>query len=208
MFIGEGQEWPEGEAEAWDRLARREAGEVCRNALADFDAPAGHYRLAVFGEPVLVSPADRTMRADSPVAGYLLNELPHYSRLAVLWYLNNAQEVPLSGNLVNPREVGGGLIFALGSHRLPLDQVVARYGQDAAGFRQRGAALGGEAMDYADAAVRIFPFPRVPVVLVLWTPDEMFPARVDLLFDASCSRHLPTDILWATAMMSALVMLR
>ena len=62
-------------------------------------------------------------------------------------------------------------------------------------------------MNHGDASVKIFPFPRVPVVLLIWKHDEEFPARADILFDSTCSEHLPTDIIWSTAIMSILVML-
>jgi hypothetical protein len=38
--------------------------------------------------------------------------------------------------------------------------------------------------------------------VLLWTEDDEFPARADLLFDATCSAHLPLDILWSAAMVS------
>jgi hypothetical protein len=62
-------------------------------------------------------------------------------------------------------------------------------------------------MDYGDTSVRLFPFPRVPVVLIIWKQDKEFPARADILLDSTCSEHLPTDIIWSTAMMSILTML-
>ena len=97
-------------------------------------------------------------------------------------------------------------MFFAGAHVLPLLRIVRRYGNDAPGFLRKGFELGGEQLDFGDASLRLFPFPRVPVVLLLWTEDEEYPARADLLFDSTCSGHLPMDILWATAMMSIVVM--
>ena len=45
------------------------------------------------------------------------------------------------------------------------------------------------------------------MILLIWKEDDEFPARADMLFDSTCSEHLPTDIIWATAMISVLVML-
>ncbi|TAL23845.1 MAG: DUF3786 domain-containing protein, partial [Nitrospirae bacterium] len=67
--------------------------------------------------------------------------------------------------------------------------------------------LGGKLLNYGDAAVELLPLPRIPVTLILWFSDDEFPARADLLFDATCERHLPLDIVWSIAMLSALVML-
>jgi hypothetical protein len=49
--------------------------------------------------------------------------------------------------------------------------------------------------------------PRIPVIMILRLGDEEFPPRVDLLLDSTCELHLPLDIIWSIAMMSALVML-
>jgi hypothetical protein len=67
--------------------------------------------------------------------------------------------------------------------------------------------LGAQQMEYGDACLRLFPFPRVPVTMILWRADEEFPARADMFFDATCEQHLPTDVIWSTAMTSVLIML-
>lgn len=207
MFIGEGQDRVDGEEQAWQRLSQLVHRNVSRNAKADFDGLSGHYVLPLFNAKIFISPVDRKMWGDSEVADLLLDKLSHYSRLSVLWYLIQAKDTPLSGELINPRQVDGGLIFALGSHVLPLDGIVERYGNDIEAFVRKGATFGGEQMNYGDASIRLFPFPRVPVVLLIWKDDGEFPASADILFDSTCSQHLPTGIIWATAMMSVLVLL-
>ena len=62
-------------------------------------------------------------------------------------------------------------------------------------------------MKYGDASLRLYPLPRVPVVMTLWLEDEEFPPRVDLFFDTTCSMQMPVDMLWSVAMMSILIML-
>ena len=143
----------------------------------------------------------------SPNGNCLLNDLAFYSRLSILWYLINARDILLSGELAKPSDMSGGLIFTSGTHMLPLDKIAERYGDDIPGFLRRGAELGGEQPGYADVSLRLFPFPRVPVYILLWQQDCEFPARSALLFDSTCEAHLPPDIIWSTAMMSLLVML-
>ena len=79
------------------------------------------------------------------------------------------------------------------------------------GMIPEGFSGGGETwgmpVKYGDAAVQLFPFPRIPVVIILWREDEEFQARTDLLFDSSCEFHLALDILWSTAMESLLIMM-
>ena len=207
MLIGEGQDWLEGVQRAWEILSLINPESICHKAKVDFDELAGHYILTLFNEKVYISSKERRVWGGSKVADFILNELSHYSRLSILWYLIQARDIPLSGNLTSPREVDGGLIFAQGSHVLPVDRLIEKYGNDVESLVKKGISLGGEYMNYGDASIRLFPFPKVPVVLLIWKSDEEFPARVDVLFDSTCSEHLPTDIIWSTAMMSILVML-
>ena len=206
MLIGEKQEWLEGVEQAWELLTSLNPEDVCRKAKVDYDESTGYYILPLFNERAYVLPKEKQVWGDSKVADLLLNELSHYSRLSALWYLIQTKDISPSGNLVSPKEINGGLIFTQESHILPLDRLVEKYGGDIESFVERGIALGGEQINLGDAAVRLFPFPKVPVVLLLWKHDEEFPARADILFDSTCSEHLPTDIVWSTAMMSLLVM--
>ena len=208
MDNDEEREWPEGEEQAWQRLAELSRTVVCRNAGAGYDAASGSYILPLFNTEIYVSPKDRSIRGSSGVADILLNGLSQFSRLASMNYLSGAVDIPLSGSLIHPRELSGGeLFFTRGEHILPLDRMAARYGRDLDVFVRKGLALGGKNLDYGDASIGLLPFPRVLVVLIMWKEDDEFPARADLLFDSTCSRHLSTDMLWATAMMTILLLL-
>jgi len=206
MLIGEGQEWFEGVEKAWNILSPLNPDEVCRNTKASYDSNTNSYVLPFFNENVYISPREKQIRGDSGVAILLLDTLPHYSILSIMWYMIQAKDIALSGSLVKPGEVGGGLIFTRGSYVLPLEELVEKYSNNIEELIEKGIALGGEPLQYGDAAVMVFPFPRVPVVYLVWKQDEEFAARADVLFDATCSEHLPTDILWATAMMSILLL--
>jgi len=196
-----------GEEDAWFELLKLDPADVCRNSKAGFNEVSGHYVLPVFNTEIFISPPDRLIRGDTQYAKMILNRLAYYSRLPSLWYLINAKNKPLSGELINPRQVGGGLIFDRGSHVLPLDKILERYSHDVNEFIRRGIKLGGEQLDHGDASIRLFPFSRVPVVFIIWNEDGEFPARADILFDSTCTHHLSTDMIWATAMMSILVLL-
>jgi len=207
MLVGEGHDWSEGEERAWDVLAGLDPQDVSHRAQVVYDESLGGYILPLFNRELSIRPGERRISGNSPEANLLLEQLCDYTTLSILWYLIQAKDEPFSGSLVNPSHTGEGRMFFAGAHVLPLDRIVRRYGNDARGFLHKGFEFGGEQLDFGDASLMLFPFPRVPVVLLLWTGDEEFPARADLLFDATCSVHLPMDILWATAMMSLLVML-
>lgn len=207
MFIGEEREWTYSEEQAWHRLALSAPAEVCRRTGACFNEYSGTYILNVFNASIAVHPGHREIRGTGELCNMLLGKLSHYSCLPILWYLLQAQDIPASGSLINPRKLAGGLIFDRGSHALPLDKLAAEYGGDTAAFLKKGVSLAGECSNYGDASIKLYPFRRIPVLLVLWQKDEEFPANAVLLLDATCSRYMPTDIIWATAMLSVLVML-
>jgi len=102
MLIGEEKDWLDGVERAWDVLTPLNPEGVCRRAKADFDESAGHYILPLFNEKAYVSIKERRIWGDSKISDLILNELSHYSILAVLWYLIQAKDINLSGNLINP----------------------------------------------------------------------------------------------------------
>ncbi|MFC1910911.1 DUF3786 domain-containing protein [Chloroflexota bacterium] len=95
-----------------------------------------------------------------------------------------------------------GQTFFKGSHELPMEDVARTYDHRLNEFHKRCSTLGGMPLNYGDASFRITPFPKIPAVLITWNSDDEFPARDDLLFDSTCSIHLPMDIIWSTAMMT------
>ena len=199
--------WLSGEERAWKILADCNPEDVSQRAKVTFDRVSGLYVLKTFGLDILVFPMEKKIVSNSPMGDRLLHKLSCFSILSILCYLNNAQEVPSAAKLVRPEETSGGQIYLKGSHVLPLDKIAHKYGNDVEGFLLRGSELGGEQLKYGDASLRLFPFPRIPVTLILWMRDEEFPARADLLFDSTCDLHLPADVVWSTAMMSVMIML-
>jgi len=205
--MGEGRDRTYGEERAWHKLALSVPAEVCQRTGAGFDVHSGAYTLRVFSASVAIHPGRREIRGAGNLCDLLLGGLSCYSYLSILWYLAQAQVISPANNFINPRELGGGLIFDRGSHALPLDKLAAKYGEDTEAFLERGISLGGVCSDCGDASIKLYPFPRIPILLVLWRKSEEFPGSAVLLLDKACPCYLPTDIIWATAMVSVLVML-
>ena len=195
-----------GENKAWSILETMRPEDLCRNASVAFDSGTGCYLVKSYGLDFAVSLADKRITSQSAGSDVLLQRLGGFFRLSTLWYLAKAREIPCAGKLVRLEQVRGGDAFSRGSHVLPLEKVAAKYGRNTAGFLERGETLGGEEVKLADAAVRLHPFPRIPVVVALWLEDAEFPARADILLDSTCELQLPTDVLWSIAMMSLLIL--
>lgn len=197
-----------GEAKAWESLERLKPKDVCAGAQVDHDVSSGAYSLTAFGIDFRISPATRTILSDDPRAALFLGRFKDFFRLAVLWYMTTAKDIPASGRLIRPLDVKGGQRFFAGTHVLPLDRVQARYGRDKAGFIAQGMRFGAQIASLGDAAIRLYPLPRVPVTMILWLEDEEFPARAALFFDSTVDfQILLSDIVWSVSMMAALVML-
>ena len=196
-----------GDQLAWALVADKEPAVLARQADVQYDFVANKFSMQCFGQEVLVDVSNYTITSHSPLGEKLLHGLGHFFDLAVLWYLGRARNIPPSGRMISPASLSGGEIFQRGSHILPLDQISARYGSDFGEFYKRGMELGGQQMEHGDASLRLLPFPRVPLTMILWGADEEFPARADMFFDATCEQHLPTDVIWSTAMTAVLIML-
>jgi len=195
-----------GENKAWSILETSNPDDLCRNASVAFDRESGCYLVKSYGVDFIVSLPDKRITSQSTGSDVLLQRLGGFFRLSILWYLTRAREIPCAGKLVKLQQVRGGDIFSRGSHVLPLEKVAAKYGRNKTGFLEKGKTLGGEEVKLADAAVRLYPFPRIPVVVALWLEDAEFPARADILLDSTCDLQLPTDVLWSVAMMSLLIL--
>jgi hypothetical protein len=144
MLIGEEKVWLDGVERAWKVLASLSTEDICRRTKADFNELAGYYILPLFNEEAYVSVKERRIWGDSRTTELILNELSNYSVLAALWYLIQAKDIAFSANLISPSQVNGGLIFAQGTHVLPLNRLVEKYSNDVKQFVKGGTSLGGE----------------------------------------------------------------
>ena len=197
-----------GEEQVWDILDGLEAEEVCTRCNVSYETSSSTYHLKSFSCDIIVCIQERTLKSYHPTGSFLVNDLGIYSRLAILWYLIKAKNIPLSGELINPSTLPGGEMFLRGTHILPLDMISSRFGTEIPAFFEAGRGLGASKVVYADASLKLFPVPGIPVFLLLWEGDEEFSANSSILFDSTCVAQLPTDIIWAIAMMSIHMMLR
>jgi hypothetical protein len=196
-----------GEDWVWSRLAGLDADSVMRTAGASYECRASSFVLACFGQPICISLGERSVYACSERGKALLAKLgPGFSLLA-LGYLAYAREVPPAGRLINPAQLPGGEIFLRGTHVLPLDRVAQRYGDRPDEFQRIGRELNGAKLEYRDMSVELWPFPKLPITLIVWSGDDEFPPRASLLLDANCSNFLPTDIIWNAASLTVNLML-
>ncbi|HIJ60408.1 MAG TPA: DUF3786 domain-containing protein [Nitrospirae bacterium] len=195
-----------GEELAWQRLADSNIQAICSNSLASYDATDGCYIISSFGEYIGISPKHRQIKGCSKKADYLLAKLSYFYKLSLLWYLIESKNIALTGRLVNPLNIRGGDIFFKGSHVLPLEKISNSF-SDRDSFLKKAISLGGRLIDSGDVAIELFPFPRIPIRLILWFADDEFPASTELLLDSSCEIQLPLDVIWSTTIFTINAML-
>lgn len=198
---------PSGEEYAWEALTKLKCNDVCHRARVNYDNTSGYYTLKSFGQYIYISLKDKKIFNPSPESYLRNHELRQLSIISILWYLMNAKAIPLLGTLVKPCDLTGGQIYQAGSHVLPLYKIAEKYNNNMQEFLTKGATYGAKALHFGDASLQFYPFPRIPVTLLLWKGDREFSARADILFDATCDLHLPGDIVWSVAMMSIMIML-
>jgi len=196
-----------GEAKAWETLAGLRPQAVCVGAMAAYDEASRAYTIRSFGIEFTILPDSRTITSSDPKAGIFLDRYKDFFRLAVLGYLTSAKDIPATGRLIRPLDVKGGHRFFSGTHLLPLDRIEDRFGRDNVAFIERGLKFGAEIAKYGDAAVRLYPLPRVPVTIILWLHDDEYPSRATLFFDSTVDFQLSlSDIVWSVSLMTTLVM--
>jgi hypothetical protein len=196
-----------GADKAWDLLQHLDHSVVCRNASVAFDQNSGSYIVRSFCYDFYINPIDRTIQSPATPGEHILKKYSYFFVHSCLWYLIHVRDIPLSQGLIHPINIKGGEVFFRGSHALPLENLAQRYGDDKAAFLKKGEEICATLPSYGDASLKLFPFPRIPVFLILWLKDDEYPPRADLLFDSTCEAQVPLDIIWSIAMVSLLVMM-
>ena len=195
-----------GEERAWNILAECNSKDVQTRADINFDLSQSTYVLPCFGSKIHVSLKDRRIYSHSDTGKFIVDDLKFLSRLSILRYLIHAKKTSESGRLIKPTDLPGGDFFQFGTHVLPLETFAGRFGDDPQAFIEKGRQLGGSQQSYGDVSIQLYPFPRFPIMLIIWSGDEEFPSKASLLLDENCSSHIPIDIIWSTAMMTMEIM--
>jgi len=191
-----------GEEQNWEALGGMDPSDVEKRTGAIFDHASSAYVLECLGQDIRVNLKTQQITSDSRYGSVLTEDLREFSWLPFLHYLVHAQDVPPSENFVNPSTLPGGQIFVQGAHVLPLPQVAAQFDGKRDAFLERVAQLAGTPVDHGDVAALFLPFPRTPVMFIVWFGDDEFPAESSLLVDSGCTTHLSPDVVWAMAMMT------
>jgi hypothetical protein len=176
----------------WDRLRRLKPEDVVVRSKCSLHDTYAYYEIECLGDTVWVDPQGE--RFVSPPGEVFEPRIE--CALAILVYLIEVKNIPLSGRLVSAKDLKGGEMFFRGPHCFPVAPLEEKFGNDNEGFLAAGEKYGGSKGTYGDASFRLMAFPRVPIQTVLWRADEDFHARINFLFDSTIEQHIPFDIIY------------
>jgi len=120
-------------------------------------------------------------------------ELGLVDRILVLHYFIHAGGSPLLNKNISFKELPGGSIYIEPFTNRCIRPLIHLFGNDLSLFQKAAEKCGGTREKYGDMSYCFYPFPRIPVTLVLWAGDEEFPPNANILFDASAGDYLPTE---------------
>jgi hypothetical protein len=115
------------------------------------------------------------------------------TRILLLHYLLTADGTPMASKWITFRQLPGGLGYDAAFQGRANLRLARTFGQKLVAFENAAAALGGERLDFGDAAFSFRVLPRVWLAVILHLADEEFPANASVLFDASAHHYLPTE---------------
>lgn len=185
----------------WEKIAKADAGLICRNCEVAFDRKEGCYHIPVLDEVYAVFPQEKKivrLQAEKSAGGKYQIEL----FLFLLHYLLGTKDVSLGGKRVSEKELMGGEMFFRGPHAFPTKGIINKFGNNPQGFIEAGLLLKGREIALGDAGIELRLAPKVPVTYVLWAEDEEFPASVSILFDPTIQEFLPLDIIYGVTIVT------
>ncbi len=163
------------------------------------DTEGAGFFITSFGQPILIDRENGRLLGETETARYLLNEKKEKFVPALLYYLARIERINITGELLKPSNIPGGIFFIQGTHVLPLDSLARKYNDAPGPFFDCTGRLGGFEVGYGDVACRIFVFPKMPITIVVRSGDDEFPPKGELYFDTSARTALLPNVLWGIA---------
>ncbi|MCK8602590.1 DUF3786 domain-containing protein [Desulfoferrobacter suflitae] len=179
----------------WENLRQADPRRICINAQIRYDSEAQGYTFSLLNGTFVCLPHQQTIE--------VLHPLPHPDLnfefyLVVLHYLLEAQNVPLSATWISEKDIPGGQMFFRGPHKFPTEPLLALFGRKPEIFRAAAQSLGGTPVEMGDLGYRLWAFPRIPLLFVLWEGDEEFEPALHIRFNSTVTSQLESlDSIWA-----------
>jgi hypothetical protein len=110
----------------------------------------------------------------------------------LLTHYSQAKPVPLTGNLVNFKDMPGGYAYEHAFIKRAINPIAEFFEKTPQYLPQIGKLLGGIQLSHGDASVQIMALEGITLTYILWKAEE-FPASANILYDKAASNYLPTE---------------
>jgi len=130
---------------------------------------------------------------EGQVTGPGTTEIPIWERILILHYLGGDAVAPAHTDWIGFQQVPSGGFYFDAFKRRAHDPLAKVFGQQPQKLIEAGAAIGAEKADFGDAAVMVNAFPQVPVVAVIHSADDEFPAGANILFKSSIHAYFCSE---------------
>ena len=170
--------------QAKQSLKEMDIADICQRSKASYSRKEGFF-LPYLNYTLRIDPQNFAVFSTDPK-----KSIDPALEVLILHYLRDAQTIRSTGKWVSYRELpSGGFYYPVFRARAETP-LIKRLGSRPELFKKAASSLGGKSIQYGDLAFKIITFPRLPLVYILWTEDEEFPANTLILFDSSAENHL------------------
>jgi hypothetical protein len=175
-----------------EELRKMDPEEIARRSGASYSEEGtgkGSFQMMVFGEKRLVTyPQFDVIEAQTG------KEASERFCAIVLHYLHKAEGSPEEGRWVSLAELPDGQFYRQAYQGYSGNRLIKIFGNDLDRFEKAAIAAGGHKAEIGDSSYSFRVLPRIPLLAVYWRGDEEFGPSCQILFDASVSHYLPTDM--------------
>ena len=170
---------------AWERLRSCDPLEIARKAGVLFDEKESAFSFVSLGRQIRVS-----------YPGFQVEgALEEWHELVILHYLEMADGMPLSGDLITFGQLPQGLVRG-GETDRETEKTLGEYFGDGQveKITEICERLGAKIAESKADFTAVFEFlPRYPVTMNLWFADDEFPGTGKLLLDSSAGHYLSVE---------------
>jgi hypothetical protein len=129
-------------------------------------------------------------------------DVPIQEQVLILHYLKAETFPSPTGRWVSYREIPGATFYHSAFLSRAVNPLKNVLGRNIEGFKKAAEKLQGKKSDTGDAAYEFYPFPKIPLMIIIWKGDEEFPPEANIVFDESIGGILsPEDIAWMAGML-------
>ncbi|MBW1776004.1 MAG: DUF3786 domain-containing protein [Deltaproteobacteria bacterium] len=128
-------------------------------------------------------------------------EVPIQEQVLILHYMAGSKPAPPEGHWISYREIPGASFYYSAFLKRAVEPLKNVFGHNTGGLKKAAGRLGAVEIPEGDNALEYFPFPKVPMRLILWAGDDEFGPEANIVFDRNIGSILsPEDVAWMAGM--------